>query len=83
VNFSNHPLSNNQLPIGLNKLKPIANCQLIVDDMLTQYAELIVPGWHKWFAKQFQTIEPDMLARCASEAKEATKWYLTRDDASA
>lgn len=58
--------TNSQL--GKNNLKPIANSQL-VDTLLEQYTELIDRAYLKWFAKQFYLINPEMVHRAASEAR--------------
>lgn len=37
--------------------------------MLETYTELIDPNYTKWFAKRFYTLKPEIIARCASEAR--------------
>ncbi len=68
MDFSKHQFNpNSQLPIG-KSLKPIANSQL-VDAMLEDYAHLIDASYAKWFARRFQYMSADEVAKCASEAK--------------
>lgn len=69
MDFSKHQFSpNSQLPIGLKRLKPIANSQL-VDTMLQDYAHLMDASYIKWFAGKFQYMSAEEVARCASEAQ--------------
>lgn len=64
-------------PIGnrIKNLKPIGNRQLVktVDQLLAEYDELIEPEYKKWFAEKFYLIHPDVVRRCASEAKQEGK----------
>ena len=57
-----------QLPIGINKLKPIANSQL-VDMELELFKDLIDPNYHKWFAKRCIYLNRETVTRIASEAR--------------
>ena len=60
-------------PIGNNKINPIGNkpqTNVIVDQLLVDYQDLIEPSFKSWFAGRFRAIPFDQLHRFASEARQ-------------
>lgn len=61
-----------QTPFKEKELKPIAN-SLLVDNLLRDYEDLIIPTYTKWFAKRFYRLPFDQIHRAASEARQEGK----------
>lgn len=55
--------------------KPIANRNnsQLVDQLLSEYRELITPAYKKWFAKRFYSLSSETILKAASEARADTR----------
>ena len=64
-----------------NKLKPIDNCTIginknsieVVDQLLIECSDLIIPNWKPYFARKFYTLNRDRVMVLASQARQDSR----------